>query len=144
MLKPGLYFVSPDKGSLLGPAEDYRIATVCEIDESINRRANTNWAHTFHGRNVYSYIGARLAAGVISFAEVEPLLPAQVMQLDALWFTDMEQSMPLDALVSFTGPLLVLHGDSDTGVTTKETNAIYVSLQTCWRVRIGQFSVGIT
>ena len=82
--KNGLYFVSPDNGSLSGPAKDYGISAVREIDESVNRRANTEWSHTFHGRDVYAYTGARLAAGVISFEEVGPLLPAQVIQLDAL------------------------------------------------------------
>jgi len=82
--KNGLYFVSPDNGSLSGPAEDYGISAVREIDESVNRRTNTDWAHTFHGRDVYSYTGARLAAGVISFKEVGPLLPAEVTQLDVL------------------------------------------------------------
>ena len=33
--------------------------------------------HTFHGRDVYSYTGARLAAGVIDFAGVGPKLPPQ-------------------------------------------------------------------
>lgn len=76
-----LYFVSPDNGSLSGPAKQYGVKAVREIDESVNRRANTDWAHTFHGRDVYSFTGARLAAGVISFDEVGPLLPAKVMQL---------------------------------------------------------------
>ncbi|MEO0574094.1 MAG: SAM-dependent chlorinase/fluorinase [Pseudomonadota bacterium] len=76
-----LYFVSPDNGSLSGPAIQYGVKAVREIDEQVNRRANTDWAHTFHGRDVYSYTGARLAAGVISFDEVGPLLPASVMQL---------------------------------------------------------------
>lgn len=82
--KNGLYFVSPDNGSLSGPAADYGIAAVREIDETVNRRENTGWAHTFHGRDVYSYTGARLAAGVISFKQVGPLLAAKVMQLDVL------------------------------------------------------------
>ncbi|MEM8548802.1 MAG: SAM-dependent chlorinase/fluorinase, partial [Pseudomonadota bacterium] len=76
-----LYFVSPDNGSLSGPALAYGIKGVREIDESVNRRNNTDWAHTFHGRDVYSYTGARLAAGVISFAEVGPALPAEVILL---------------------------------------------------------------
>lgn len=76
-----LYFVSPDNGSLSGPAKAYGIKAVREIDETVNRRPGTEWAHTFHGRDVYSYTGARLAAGVISFAEVGPLLPAEVMIL---------------------------------------------------------------
>lgn len=78
----GLYFVSPDNGSLSGPAELYGIDAVREIDESVNRRPGTEWSHTFHGRDVYSYTGARLAAGVVDFEEVGPLLPAQVVTLD--------------------------------------------------------------
>ncbi|MEM9171688.1 MAG: SAM-dependent chlorinase/fluorinase [Pseudomonadota bacterium] len=78
-----LYFVSPDNGTLSGAAQAYGIKAVREIDESVNRRENTGWAHTFHGRDVYSYTGARLAAGVIDFAGVGPLLPAEVILLDS-------------------------------------------------------------
>lgn len=78
----GLYFVSPDNGSLSGPAELYGIDAVREIDESVNRRPGTEWSHTFHGRDVYAYTGARLAASVITFEEVGPLLPAKVITLD--------------------------------------------------------------
>lgn len=79
-----LYFVSPDNGSLSGPAETYGIAAVREIDESVNRIPGSEWSHTFHGRDVYSYTGARLAAGVISYAEVGPLLEAAVIELPAM------------------------------------------------------------
>ncbi len=77
----GLYFVSPDNGSLSGPANAYGIAAVREIDESVNRIPGSEWSHTFHGRDVYAYTGARLAAGVISFDAVGPLLPAEVIHL---------------------------------------------------------------
>jgi len=77
----GQYFVSPDNGSLSGPASAYGIEAVREIDETVNRIPGSQWSHTFHGRDVYSYTGARLAAGVISFEQVGPLLPAAVMQL---------------------------------------------------------------
>jgi len=80
--KTGLYFVSPDNGSLSGPAQRYGIDAVREIDESVNRRPNTDWSHTFHGRDVYSYTGARLAAGTINFEEVGPLLDPEVMLLE--------------------------------------------------------------
>lgn len=79
-----LYFVSPDNGSLSGPAEAYGIDAVREIDESVNRIPGSEWSHTFHGRDVYSYTGARLAAGVISFEEVGPLLEAKVIGLPTL------------------------------------------------------------
>lgn len=77
----GLFFVSPDNGSLSGPAQTYGIEAVREIDESVNRIPGSDWSHTFHGRDVYSYTGARLAAGVISFAEVGPLLAPEVIML---------------------------------------------------------------
>ncbi len=80
----GLYFVSPDNGSLSGPATAYGIEAVREIDESVNRIPGSEWSHTFHGRDVYSYTGARLAAGVISYAEVGPLLEPQVIMLEEM------------------------------------------------------------
>jgi len=79
--KNDLYFVSPDNGSLSGPAAQYGIAEVREIDESVNRIPGSQWAHTFHGRDVYSYTGARLAAGVIGYEEVGPKLPSVVIEL---------------------------------------------------------------
>ena len=81
--KNGLFFVSPDNGSLSGPATDYGIAAVREIDESVNRIPGSDWSHTFHGRDVYSYTGARLAAGVISFEEVGPLREPAVIMLES-------------------------------------------------------------
>ncbi len=82
--KNGLFFVSPDNGSLSGPAMQYGIEAVREIDETVNRIPGSEWSHTFHGRDVYSYTGARLAAGVISYAEVGPLLEARVIMLEEM------------------------------------------------------------
>jgi hypothetical protein len=82
--KNGLFFVSPDNGSLSGPAKQYGIEAVREIDETVNRIPGSEWSHTFHGRDVYSYTGARLAAGVISYAEVGPLLEAKVIMLEEM------------------------------------------------------------
>ncbi|MBT8079520.1 MAG: S-adenosyl-l-methionine hydroxide adenosyltransferase family protein [Gammaproteobacteria bacterium] len=77
--KSGHYFVSPDNGSLTAVAEQLGVAAVREIDEAVNRLANSEQSYTFHGRDVYAYTGARLAAGVISFEEVGRELPAKVM-----------------------------------------------------------------
>jgi S-adenosylmethionine hydrolase len=79
--KTGHYFVSPDNGTLTLVAEEMGIAEVREIDETKNRRAGSEHSHTFHGRDVYVYTGARLAAGVIDFAGVGPKLPARVVML---------------------------------------------------------------
>jgi S-adenosylmethionine hydrolase len=82
--KNGLFFVSPDNGSLSGPATSYGVEAVREIDESVNRRQGSEWSHTFHGRDIYSYTGARLAAGVISYEQVGPLMEPEVIMLDML------------------------------------------------------------
>lgn len=72
--KDGHYIVTPDNGTLTHIANDYGIVEIREIEESVNRRKNTELSYTFHGRDVYAYTGARLAAGVITFEEVGPLL----------------------------------------------------------------------
>ena len=77
----GHFFVSPDNGSLTAVAEQFGIAAVREIDEAVNRLANSEESYTFHGRDVYAYTGARLAAGVISFEEVGRALPSQVVMI---------------------------------------------------------------
>jgi len=79
--KSGQYFVSPDNGSLTAVAERYGIEAVREIDEAVNRLANSEKSYTFHGRDVYAYTGARLAAGVISFEQVGPQLPNAVKMI---------------------------------------------------------------
>jgi len=77
----GHYFVSPDNGTLTAVAEKMGVAAVREIDEAVNRLKNSEKSYTFHGRDVYAYTGARLAAGVISFAEVGRELPATVLSI---------------------------------------------------------------
>lgn len=80
--KNGYYFVSPDNGSLALVAKEYGIEGVREIDEQVNRRPGTEWSHTFHGRDVYAYTAARLAAGVITFEQVGPPLEPKVVPIE--------------------------------------------------------------
>ena len=77
----GHYVVTPDNGSLTLVADKQGIIEMREIDETVNRRPGSESAHTFHGRDVYAYTGARLAAGVITFEQVGPLLPPKVVRL---------------------------------------------------------------
>lgn len=79
--KSGHYFVTPDNGTLTLIAEELGIDGVREIDETKNRRPGSERSYTFHGRDVYVYVGARLAAGVIGFDEVGPLLPPKVVTI---------------------------------------------------------------
>ena len=77
--RTGHYFVGPNNGLFSLIAERDGIEALRQIDESVNRRKGSEQSHTFHGRDVYAYTGARLAAGVIQFEQVGPLLTPQTL-----------------------------------------------------------------
>jgi S-adenosylmethionine hydrolase/sugar lactone lactonase YvrE len=77
----GQFIVTPDNGTLTLVAESLGIAEIREIDEKVNRRKGSEGSYTFHGRDVYAYTAARLAAGVIRFDQVGPLLTPQVVKI---------------------------------------------------------------
>jgi S-adenosylmethionine hydrolase len=77
----GHYVVTPDNGSLTLVADKQGIREIRQIDEAINRRPGSESSHTFHGRDVYAFTGARLAAAVIRFEEVGPLLEPKIVKL---------------------------------------------------------------
>ena len=79
--RSGHYLVTPDNGTLTFVAPRLGIEAVREIDEAVNRRKNSEKSFTFHGRDVYAYTAARLAAGVISFEQVGRELPPQVVTI---------------------------------------------------------------
>jgi S-adenosylmethionine hydrolase len=75
--RTGHYFVGPNNGLLWLVAERDGIEGLRRIDERVNRRPGSDDSHTFHGRDVFAYTGARLAAGVIGFDQVGPVLAPQ-------------------------------------------------------------------
>jgi S-adenosylmethionine hydrolase len=79
--KSGHYIVTPDNGTLTLIAESLGIEEIREIDEAVNRRKDSQKSYTFHGRDVYAYTAACLAAGVITFEQVGPLLPKKVVSI---------------------------------------------------------------
>lgn len=79
--KTGQFIVTPDNGTLTLIAALEGIAEVRQIDEVLNRRKNSQESYTFHGRDVYAYTGARLAAGVITYEQVGMKLPNEVVQI---------------------------------------------------------------
>ncbi|GAB4033115.1 SAM hydrolase/SAM-dependent halogenase family protein [Spirosoma jeollabukense] len=77
----GHYIVTPDNGTLTLIAEHLGIQEVRQIDEAINRLKNSTASYTFHGRDVYAYTAARLASRTITFEQVGPRLPNEVVRL---------------------------------------------------------------
>jgi S-adenosylmethionine hydrolase len=79
--KTGQFIVTPDNGTLTLIASSLGIEEVRQIDEVLNRRKNSQESYTFHGRDVYAYTGARLAAGVITYEQVGMKLPGEVVMI---------------------------------------------------------------
>lgn len=77
----GHYFVGPDNGSFTMVAERLGVKAVRQINERVNRLPGSDSSYTFHGRDVFVYTAARLAAKKISYRQVGPLLPPAVVAL---------------------------------------------------------------
>ncbi|ATY58126.1 TPA: S-adenosyl-l-methionine hydroxide adenosyltransferase family protein [Staphylococcus argenteus] len=67
LTESGHYIITPDNGSLSHIKHYEGIKKVIEIDEVKSRLPHSEESHTFHGRDVYAYNGARLAANKIAF-----------------------------------------------------------------------------
>ena len=81
----GQYVVTPDNGTLTHAKRMAGIVAAREIDEGVNRLAGSAACYTFHGRDVYAFTGARLAAGVIDFAGVGPEIdPESLVELPVI------------------------------------------------------------
>ena len=81
----GQYIVTPDNGTLTHVKKIVGIVEAREIDETINRLPNSGESYTFHGRDVYVYTAARLAAGIIDFEGVGPQIDVdQIVELKTI------------------------------------------------------------
>ena len=75
----GYYIVTPDNGTLTHVLKEHSIREVREIDETVNRLhgAGTDETAVFHGRDLFGYCAAKLAANCITYEEVGPAYPVQ-------------------------------------------------------------------
>jgi len=80
--RDGQFIVTPDNGTLTHVKTLFGIAEVRELREDTNRLSGSELSYTFHGRDVYAFSGARLAAGIIAFEDLGSALdPASVVEL---------------------------------------------------------------
>ncbi len=125
------YIVTPDNGTLTFVAQQLGIAELREIDEAVNRLKNSEESYTFHGRDVYAYTGARLAAGKITFEEVGRLLPAEVVSIpfqEAIFANDeIHGNIPI---------LDVQYGNVWTNIDRETLQMLKVGQGTTLRIRI--------
>lgn len=70
----GQYIITPDNGTLTHVKRMMGVSHAREIDERVNRLPDSGESYTFHGRDIFAFTGARLAAGVIPFEGVGPAI----------------------------------------------------------------------
>jgi hypothetical protein len=78
-MKNGQLIVTPDNGTLTLLAGE--VAEVREIDVARQRLPGSERSHTFHGRDVFAYLGARLASGKVAFDDVGPSQGTSIVKL---------------------------------------------------------------
>ncbi len=66
----GRYIITPDNGTLTHIKRMLGVSEARIIHESSNHLPHSELSYTFHGRDVYAYVGARLAAQHISFEDI--------------------------------------------------------------------------
>jgi S-adenosylmethionine hydrolase len=77
----GQFLVGPDNGQWTFPHDRIGLSAMRRIDETRHRLPGSDKSHTFHGRDVYVHVAARLAAGQIGFDDVGPQLPVQPVKI---------------------------------------------------------------
>ncbi len=73
-LKDDKYIVTPNNGTLTHLKTSTQVEEVREIDETVNRLNGSENIHTFHGRDIYAYTGAKLASEIINFENIGKFL----------------------------------------------------------------------
>lgn len=85
LTKSGHYIITPDNGSLSHIQYYEGIEKVIAIDEVKSRLPHSEESHTFHGRDVYAYNGARLSSKQITFNELgHPIELDSIKQLEII------------------------------------------------------------
>jgi hypothetical protein len=79
-LRGDRYVVTPDNGTLTLVAAE--VEEVREIDVTRQRLPGSERSHTFHGRDVFAYVGARLANGQLRFEDVGPARGTAMVRLE--------------------------------------------------------------
>ncbi|MDR1548512.1 MAG: S-adenosyl-l-methionine hydroxide adenosyltransferase family protein [Hungatella sp.] len=78
--KSNHYIITPDNGTLTHIMHYDGITEVRAIDEVKSRLPYSEESHTFHGRDIYAYNGARLAGGEVAFEDLGKIIPIESIE----------------------------------------------------------------
>ena len=79
--RDGHFIVTPDNGALTLLAENPGIESVRLIDTTQHRRPGSEASYTFHGRDIFAYVGGKLASHQITFDQVGKDLGTECIRL---------------------------------------------------------------
>lgn len=77
----GQIVITPDNGTLTHLIHRGEVAEARNIDEVKSRLPHSQESHTFHGRDIYAYNGARLASGEITFEELGEVIDVHTLEM---------------------------------------------------------------
>ena len=98
--KSGHYIVTPDNGTISHVAKYIGLESARIIDEIKDRLPFSENSHTFHGRDVYAYNGAKLA-GDLSYYDL-----LDELSLDELCYEPIKDAKITDGLIEGTVDIL--------------------------------------
>jgi len=75
--KTGHIIITPDNGTVTHVHRWLGITEAHLINEMKTRLPHSERSHTFHGRDVYAYVGAKIASGQLSFEQTGPVHPQE-------------------------------------------------------------------
>ncbi len=79
--KTGHVIVTPENGTLSQVDKKWGIETIYAIDQERHMRPGAEKFHTFHGRDLYVYLGALLASRQLQFTQIGALHQKLLIQL---------------------------------------------------------------
>ncbi len=78
----GHYVICSNNGTLSLIDERLGIKEIRLVQEALNRSKEPHHSPSYYSRDVYAYVGARLAAGIISFEDIGPLYKKEIQHFD--------------------------------------------------------------
>lgn len=133
-LKSGGYVITPDNGTLTLQVAEEQISEVRQIDEAANRLPDSAGCEIFHGRDLFAYTAARLAAGQITFEDVGPAYPVEEIVTYQLDYGKIDEE---GAHGYFSGCMQTF-GNLETNIRIRDFEALSVSQGSMVRVVIRQ------
>lgn len=82
--KDGHYVITPDNGTISHLYHEENINRAFAIDEVKSRLPHSQESHTFHGRDIYAYNGARLASGEVTVEELGQEIEIESLIIDEI------------------------------------------------------------